>query len=140
MALAECRRFPLLPQALVARATLEAAGLHPFVFDEYRAAMVWTEQFAIGGIRLMVPEQELEPATQILLDIESRARSAAPTIPSPARPAYLLMLFLLSVSVGWPIAGFRLRDRFHRVTALVVTVLLVSAYILLWLNSAFRGN
>ena len=58
MALVECRRF-LLPEALVARATLEAAGFHPLLFDEFRASLIWTEQLTIGGVRLMVHDQEL---------------------------------------------------------------------------------
>jgi len=135
MALTECRRFPLLPQALVARSALEAAGLHPLVFDEFRSSMIWTEQFALGGVRVMVPEQELEPARALLSDIEAQAADTAPPAPPKSQPGLLLLLFALSVVVGWPIAGFRRRDRFRQTTALILSALLIAILLLSWISS-----
>ena len=135
MALAECRRFPILPQALVARSALEAAGLHPFVFDEFRSSMIWTEQLAIGGVRVMVLEHELEPARALLSEIEAQAAEATPPEPPRNRPGLLLVLFVLGIVVGWPIAGFRQRARFRQVTALIVSALLIVMLLLSLLSS-----
>jgi hypothetical protein len=122
VALAECRRYPLLPQALVARSALEAAGLHPIVFDFWRASVFWTEQFTLNGIRVMVPEQELEAAQQLLAQVDPvrpPAKSAG-----PLRPPNLLLWVLMAacIFIGWPIAGFRRPTRFHQVSALILTL------------------
>ena len=127
VALAECRRFPLLPQALVARSALEAAGLHPVVFDEFRAGVTGIEQFSLGGVRVMVPDQELVSARQLLAEIEGEpAPAAAP------QPALFLVLLVSSWMIGWPIAGFRRPSGFHRVSALVISLLFVSLGLLAW--------
>ena len=128
MALVECRRF-LLPEALVARATLEAAGFHPLLFDEFRASLIWTEQLTIGGVRLMVHDQELEPARALLAEIHSKASTTTATSSARSRPWLFLLLLILAFVVGWPIAGFKIHDRLHRLTALSVTVLLISFFL-----------
>lgn len=131
VALAECRRFPLLPQALVARSALEAAGLHPFVFDEFRASVSWTEQFSLGGVRVMVPDQELASARRLLGEIEGK-----PEPPTEAHAPLFLLLLASCFIVGWPIAGFRMRDRFRWLTALAVSLLLVSIWLLsIWVSA-----
>jgi hypothetical protein len=135
MALAEGRRFPLLPQALIARGALEAAGLHPFLFDEFRSSVLWTEQFAIGGVRIMVPEHELEPARALLLDIDDQAAETAAPTPAANQPGLLLVLFILSVVVGWPIAGFRQHDRFHQLTAFAVSAVVILVLLLSWVGA-----
>jgi hypothetical protein len=114
VALVECRRFLVLPEALVARAALEAAGFHPFLFDEFRASNVWTEQLAIGGVRMMVLEQELEPAKKLLAEIHEQAAWSTVAPSAPNRPWLFVLLLFLCVAVGWPIAGFTLKDNFHR--------------------------
>ena len=134
MGLAECRRFSLLPDALVARSALEAAGLHPIVFDQFRASIVWTEQIALGGVRLMVPEQELAPARAFLSDVHGAPPTAKATAPVKGSPTLFLVLFVASLLVGWPIAGFRLRDRFHRLSALVTSVGLILILLLPWIS------
>jgi hypothetical protein len=134
VALVECRRFLVLPEALVARATLEAAGFHPFLFDEFRASVIWTEQLAIGGVRLMVHDQEFESATALLAEIHGEASSATAGSSARNRPWLLLLLLFLSFMVGWPIAGFKMHDRFHRLTALSLTALLISVFLGLWVR------
>jgi len=129
MSLVECRRFPLLPQALVARSALEAAGLHPIVFDFWRASVFWTEQFALGGIRLMVPRQELEAARGLLSDLDP-APIARPPVLSGGPSLQASFLFVAALVVGWPIAGFGQPSRFHRVSALIMSVGIVLFYLL----------
>jgi hypothetical protein len=133
VALAECRRFPTLTQALVARSALEAAGLHPFIFDEHRASVSWTEQFALGGIRVMAPEEELSAARALLAEMEGEPAPAG----DPQPPLFLLLL-VSCVLVGWPIAGFRMRDGFHRATAWAVSLLLVFLSLCAVWGGAFR--
>ena len=134
MALAECRRFPLVTQALVARSALEAAGLNPFIFDEFRAGVFWWEQLSLGGVRVMVPEQELVSARQLLAEIEGKPAPAA-----EAQPTLFLALLVSCFVIGWPIAGFRQSSRFHRLTALVVSLLLASIWLLGWLTITLRS-
>lgn len=128
MPLRECRRYPTLPQALVARSALEASGLRVFVFDEFRASMMWTQQFALGGVRLMVLASDVDAARELLADVGEAEPKAAE--PLPARITLFLSLLALSFVVGWPIAGFKRNDLFHRVTALALTFLF--AGITLW--------
>jgi len=122
----------------VARAALESAGLRPILFDEFRAAMVWTQQLAIGGIRLMVHEKELEPASTLLTDIDKESTSGTAASRPFSKPWLFLLLAFLSMVVGWPIAGLRMRDSFHRLTALSLTALLTSYFLfslwMLWLT------
>ena len=133
MALVECRRFPTLPQAQVASSALSSAGLHPYVFDEFRASMLWTEQFALNGIRVMVPDDELAVATEILgedppagpIHHAARIRGASLSFAMWAALAFL---------VGWPVAGFKRPGLFHRVTAAVATVLILAMVALTYLR------
>ena len=129
MALTECRRFPSFQAALVAQSALRAAGVHAFVFDEFRASVVWTEQFALGGVRVMVPTDELEAAGAILGAPEASTPLDMRRPPRPRDMAALLVLLPLTLVVGWPLAGFRRADLFHRASALVLTIGLVAATI-----------
>jgi hypothetical protein len=138
MALCECRRFPLLPQALVARSALEAAGLHPFVFDEFRASLTWTEQFTLGGIRVIVPEQELEAAHQVLAEVDPAPPPARRVGPLRPPSVMLWVLMLACIFVGWPIAGFRRPTRFHQVSALILTLVALGIVALEMSNSWMR--
>jgi hypothetical protein len=133
MALVECRRFALYPQALVARSALEAAGVRAVVFDEHRATMIWTEQFSLNGIRVMVPAQELEAARELLSELDP---PIAPTrgITAGGSSLLLMLLLLAGVAVGWPITGFRQAARFRKVGALVVTAIFSLWWLALWLR------
>lgn len=137
MALSECRRFPTLSQALVAQSALRAAGVRAFVFDEFRASVVWTEQFALGGVRVMVPADDLAAAEVVLGPREAPEAAAEPAPARIGQVAGLLALLPLAVVVGWPLAGFRRTGLFHRATALVLTVgaVVVTAWLL-----AHRGR
>ena len=58
--------FRDLPQAHVARGTLEAAGLTVALTDEYTVGADWLMSIAIGGVGLGVKASEEEAAREIL--------------------------------------------------------------------------
>jgi hypothetical protein len=128
MALAEVARVWNLAEARVAQSALDAAGFTVFVFDEHRGAMVWTEQLALGGIRLMAPADEADDARQLL----SQARSSSPPDAAADRRGWGSLATLPNVVAclvfGWPLAGLKQPDTFHRVSALAIcTVIGLSA-------------
>jgi hypothetical protein len=45
---------------------LESAGLHPVVFENHLVQMNWFLSGAVGGVRILVPEEELKTAREIL--------------------------------------------------------------------------
>jgi hypothetical protein len=53
-------------EAEVARTALESAGIHAFIFDGYLAQNAWYLSVAIGGMRLMVPEEQAADARALL--------------------------------------------------------------------------
>ncbi|CAH0529431.1 DUF2007 domain-containing protein [Vibrio hippocampi] len=59
-------RFSFPHEAHIAKANLESAGIKSFVADEYTVNTQWLYSNAIGGVRLMVSEDDLEDATEIL--------------------------------------------------------------------------
>jgi len=66
MALIEIARFADLREGQVAKSALIALGFRAVLFDEYRASVLWTEQSAIGGLRIIVPEVEATEAQEFL--------------------------------------------------------------------------
>ena len=129
MALVEVARFSSLQEAVIARSALEAMGFHPQVFDEYRANLIWTEQTALGGIRLVGPDFEASEARAFL----GRPRRRMKSYPAIAQPPHLAALGYLAACAlfGWPLAGFKRPDVFHKVTALVIIVMIASPFLLM---------
>jgi len=60
------RRFRDLPEALLAKGTLEAAGIEGFLADENIVRMDWFISGGIGGIRLQVKKEDAEEALSVL--------------------------------------------------------------------------
>jgi DNA-directed RNA polymerase subunit M/transcription elongation factor TFIIS len=60
------RRFRDLPQALLAKASLESAGIQAYVIDDNMVRMDWFISNALGGLRLQVHEEDVEAASEIL--------------------------------------------------------------------------
>jgi len=60
------RRFRDLPAALLAKGSLESAGIEAFVMDDNMIRMDWFISNAIGGLRLQVHEEDVEEAEAIL--------------------------------------------------------------------------
>jgi hypothetical protein len=122
VALVEVRRFADLQQALVARSALEARGLHPFVFDSTTGSVLWIDQFALGGIRLMAPEDEVAVARELLADPAAGPQPWGPPTLEGGTPAGIIAAFGAATFVGWPLAGFKRPGRFHRAAALLLTL------------------
>lgn len=59
-------RFSFPHEAHIAKANLESAGIKSFVADEHTVNTQWLYSNAIGGVRLMVSEADVEEATEIL--------------------------------------------------------------------------
>ena len=60
------RRFRDLPEALLAKGALDAAGIQSFLADENMVRMQWFISSGIGGIRLQVKKEEVEEALSVL--------------------------------------------------------------------------
>ena len=73
-------RFIFIAEAVVARATLEAAGIDAVLADENIVRMAWGEAQAHGGVRLQVRRSDAEAAAEVL--ISAWLRSAMPAIGS----------------------------------------------------------
>jgi hypothetical protein len=128
MALVEIVRFSSLQEAIVAKSALEAMGFHPVVFDEYRANMIWTEQIAIGGIRLLVPDFEFSEARAFVLRPRRRVKPTA--IMKAPNPLETIGYLIACAFFGWPLSGLRRRDLFHRATAVAIIAIVAFTFIL----------
>jgi hypothetical protein len=53
-------------EAQLVRSRLEAAGFHPFVADELSALSIDGYALTAGGIRIQVPENEVDDAREFL--------------------------------------------------------------------------
>jgi hypothetical protein len=60
------RRFRDLPEALVAKGALEAAGIESSLADENMVRMQWFISTGIGGIRLQVRKEDVDEALSVL--------------------------------------------------------------------------
>ncbi len=59
-------------EAIVARALLDQHGIPAFLFDHRLAGVNWLYLFALGGVRLMVPERDAETACRLLADLSEK--------------------------------------------------------------------
>ncbi|MGB7996922.1 DUF2007 domain-containing protein [Photobacterium halotolerans] len=59
-------RFSFPHEAHIAKASLEAAGIHSHLADEHTVNVQWLYSNAMGGVRLMVAKQQAEQARDIL--------------------------------------------------------------------------
>ncbi|CAH0538885.1 DUF2007 domain-containing protein [Vibrio marisflavi] len=59
-------RFSFPHEAYIAKASLEAAGIDSFVADEHTINMQWLYSNAMGGVRLLVREVDLDSAVELL--------------------------------------------------------------------------
>lgn len=69
--------------AQLVNSRLEAAGFHSVVMGELSAFSLEGYTLAAGGIRVQVPESEVEDA-RLLLDSPDDSSDAPPVIPPPA--------------------------------------------------------
>ncbi len=59
-------RFLFTHEAHIAKASLNSAGIHAFLADEHTVNMQWLYSNAMGGVRLMVEEDQAEVAADLL--------------------------------------------------------------------------
>ena len=59
-------RFSFVHEAHIAKANLESAGIHCYLADEFTVNTQWLYSNAIGGVRLMVEEKDIESARVLL--------------------------------------------------------------------------
>ncbi len=59
-------RYSFPHQALLAKSSLEVAGIPCFIADEYTINMQWLYSDAMGGVRLFVEEADVEKALEVL--------------------------------------------------------------------------
>jgi hypothetical protein len=112
-------------EADLAKARLEAEGIVAFVADEFLVNLNWLYSNALGGIRLQVPEPDMEMAQQMLSDDASQEVQdssfdeehalACPKCGSKATEYVDLVArrvtYLSWLVVGFPILRFRNRMR-----------------------------
>ena len=59
-------RYRDSPEALVAKSILDSAGIESFLTDENLVRMDWFYSNLVGGIKLMVREEDAETARKVL--------------------------------------------------------------------------
>ncbi|MGA2978885.1 MAG: DUF2007 domain-containing protein [Terriglobales bacterium] len=82
------RQFRDLPDALLAKASLESAGIEAYLVDDNMIRMDWFISNLLGGIKLKVRPEDAEAATEILnqpipemLDVEGIGSFEQPRCP-----------------------------------------------------------
>jgi len=82
------RRFRDLPEALLAKGSLESSGIECFLTDDNMVRMDWFMSNLLGGIKLAVNQEDAEAATAILdepmaetLDVEGVGEYEQPRCP-----------------------------------------------------------
>lgn len=60
------RKFRDLPEALLAKGSLDSAGIEAFLADDNMVRMDWFISNLLGGIKLLVKPEDVESASQIL--------------------------------------------------------------------------
>ena len=128
MGLGVIARFSTLSEAQVACGALCSAGFHAELFDQSFGTMVWTDQVAIGGFRVVAPEGELADAVAYLKQAESEAPEREPSASrgdGPWGAAAVLSAFTIGVDFSWLLLG--VRHRLRRRGALSILELLFTA-------------
>ncbi len=69
--------------AYATQSALRAAGIRAFVKDEYYAGMRWDHAIALGGVRVLVPQSQVQEAEELIAgipaqEVESIANSSEP--------------------------------------------------------------
>ena len=82
------RRFRDLPEALLAKGSLEASGIECFLVDDNMVRMDWFISNLLGGVKLAVNQEDVEAANTILdepmpetLDVEGFGEYEQPRCP-----------------------------------------------------------
>ncbi len=63
------RRFRDVPEALLAKGSIEASGIECFLADENMVRMDWFISNLLGGVKLLVQPEDFSKASQILNEL-----------------------------------------------------------------------
>jgi hypothetical protein len=81
-------KFRDLPEALLAKGSLESSGIECFLVDDNMVRLEWFFTYLIGGVKLQVQAEDAEAANQILdepipdeFDVEGVGAYSQPTCP-----------------------------------------------------------
>ena len=58
--------FTSVHEAHLAKSVLDAAGIEATIADEHLMSMTWLDSNAVGGVKVVVPEDRLEEARSVL--------------------------------------------------------------------------
>lgn len=116
MSLVVIARYYDLNEATIATSALRSAGLSPQLFDDHWASMNWMARSALGGFRVLLPEDELAVGVEMLRNLpEPEPLPEEDAIVRPDRPgmtaAALASAALMIPEVGWALADQRQRRR-----------------------------
>jgi len=82
------RKFRDLPEALLAKGSLESAGIEAYLVDDNMVRIYWLYSNLLGGIKLTVHPEDVEAATEILnqpipetIDVEGVGEYEQPKCP-----------------------------------------------------------
>jgi len=122
VALAVVATFMNLTEAQVAASALESGALHPVVMDQGWGSVLGTEQFALQGFRLAVPQAEASDAIaffRALPRVKPRRQRQARSLGELGRthwwrPVAGLACVFMAPIFGWLIVGLRPRRRYHQ--------------------------
>jgi hypothetical protein len=62
----ELRRYRDITEAMIDKSTLDSAGIESFLYDDNLIRMDWFISNAIGGVKLIVAENDAEEALKVL--------------------------------------------------------------------------
>jgi len=138
MSLVVLKVFTDMQEAQIAAGALRAAGYHPSVPDTQVGSVYWILQLGIGGLRLCVPEEEVEGAAATLQEAiafpaeeEEEVRYRRGSAPLwPLRTIGGLGLALLGAAPGGYLFAWQ---RGRRGAAAVIIGLIVLALLIGWL-------
>lgn len=116
MSLVVIARYYDLNEATIATSALRSAGLSPQLFDDHWASINWMARSALGGFRVLLPEDELAVGVEMLRNLpEPEPLPEEDAIVRPDRPgmtaAALASAALMIPEVGWAMADQRQRRR-----------------------------
>ena len=133
MAFVEVARFWDVREAQIARSALEASGIPAFLPDEYRAQAIWTEQNAIGGVRLCVNETDSDDVRRFLHAI--RNEQAPPSSPVSLQSLSVMTAAgIVSFLFSWPIAAFKGSSAWRKAFAVFWVLSLSAVWIMVWVR------
>lgn len=93
-------RFYKVEEAYLFRSFLESEGIAAHVFDEYTPQLHWLYTHAIGGIRVLVNEEDAQEAAELYKIYEENINTSPPAVGDVK--AWPLVL-LVSIFLGFPL-------------------------------------